>query len=92
MQLHTVGSYICSSNDGRMMIERNETYIAMTFMFDYANDRSVITFYISITVVDINGQRSDSSVIERSISDMISSKYIYNYISSYQSYTLHTLT
>ena len=66
------------SNDTEMMIERTEPDHATTFMFDPVDDRSVITFIINITVVDINGRRSESSVVERSISNMpniISSKF-----------------
>ena len=68
-----------SSNDSEMILERTEPDHVTTFIFDYVDDRSVITFKINITVIDINGQRSNSSVVERSISDMPnirSSKFI----------------
>ena len=53
-----------SSIDGEMILERNEPDNATTFMLDYVDDQSVI---INITVVDLNGQRSESSVVERNI-------------------------
>ena len=59
-----------NSNDGEIMLERTEPDHVPTFMFDYVDNRSVITFKINITVIDINGQRSNSSVVERSISNM----------------------
>ena len=71
-----------SSSDGEMMLERTEPDHAITFMFDYVDDLSIITFKINITVIDINGQRSNSSVVERSISNMPnirSSKFIASY-------------
>ena len=54
-----------SSSDGEMMLERTEPDHATTFMFDYVDYYSIIK--INITVIDINGQRSNSSVVERSI-------------------------
>ena len=65
------------SSDGEMMLEINETDNKATFMFDHVDNHSIIK--INITVIDINGQRSNSSVVERSISDVtisIASKYI----------------
>ena len=59
-----------SSSDGEMMLERSEPDHVTTFMFDYVGGHSIITFKINITVTDINGQRSNSSVVERSISYM----------------------
>ena len=68
-----------SSSDGEMMLERNESDNAATFMFDHVDNHSIITFKINITVIDINGQRSNSSVVARSIyyNIGISSKYTY---------------
>ena len=74
-----------SSSDGKMVMERTEPNHAITFMFNYTDDRSVITFVINITVIDINGQRSYSSVVERSIFNMpniISSKFVFVTIAS----------
>ena len=68
-----------SSSDGEIILERTEPHHAITFMFDYVGGYSVITFKINITVIDINGQRSNSSVVERSIYNMPnirSSKFI----------------
>ena len=63
------------------MLERTVQDNAATFMFDYEDDDLIITFIISITVVGINGQRSESSVVERNITSMlipnnVSSKYV----------------
>ena len=85
-----------SSSDGEMMLERTEPDYATTVMFDYVGNHSIITFKINITVIDINGQRSNSSVVERSIFDMPnirSSKFIGTHDHSYlycmhQPYTL----
>ena len=71
-----------SSNDDEMMLERTEPDHAIIFVFDYMDDHSVITFKINITVIDINGRRSNSSVVERSIYNMPntrSSKFIASY-------------
>ena len=38
-------------------------------MFNYMDDHSIITLEINITIVDINKQRSESSVIEINIKD-----------------------
>ena len=71
-----------SSSDGEIMLERTMPDNEITFMFDYMplDDDLIIIFSINITVVDINGQRSESSVVERNITIMntssISSKYI----------------
>ena len=59
-----------NSSDVEMMLERTEPDNATTFMFDYVGDHSVITFKINITVIDINGKRSDSTVVKRNISFM----------------------
>ena len=59
-----------SSSDGEMMLERTEPDHVITFMFDYVGSHSIIIFKINITVTDINGQRSNSSVVERSIYNM----------------------
>ena len=56
-----------SSSDSEIMLERTEPDHARTFMFDYVGSHSIITFKINITVIDINGQRSNSSVVERTI-------------------------
>ena len=56
------------SSDGEMMLEINETDNKATFMFDHLDNHSIIIFKINITVIDINGQRSYSSVVERNIS------------------------
>ena len=50
------------------MLERNDSEPDHATTFMYGN--SIITFKINIIVIDINGQRSNSSVVERSISDM----------------------
>ena len=71
-----------SSSDGEMMLERTEPDYAITFMFDHMDDHLINIFKINITVIDINGQRSNSSVVERSISYMPnirSSKFIASY-------------
>ena len=68
-----------SSSGGELLLERTVTDNVTTFMLDYMDDHSEILLKINITVVDINGQRSEASVVERSISDMpdiISSTYI----------------
>ena len=59
-----------SSSDGEMMLESTEPDHAITFMFDYVDDHLVINFTISIMVIDINGQRSNSIVVERSIDNI----------------------
>ena len=63
------------------MLERTVQDNAATFMLDYVDDDLIITFNINITVVDINGQRSESSVVEKNITSThipnnLSSKYI----------------
>ena len=68
-----------SSSDSEIMLERTEPDYATTVMFDYVGSHSIITFKINITVIDINGQRSNSTVVERSIYNMTnirSSKFI----------------
>ena len=68
-----------SSSDGEIILERIVPDNATTFMFDHMDDDLIATFNISVTVVNINGQRSESSVVERNITGMhipsISSKY-----------------
>ena len=59
-----------SSNDSEMMIERTEPDVSITLLFGYVDDHSAITLKFNITVIDINGQRSESSVVERNITDM----------------------
>ena len=68
-----------SYSDGKIL-ERTVPDNATTFMFDYMDDDLIITFNINITVVDINGQRSESSVVKRNITgthipNKVSSKY-----------------
>ena len=65
-------------SDGEIILERTVQDNAATFMLDYMDDDLIITFNVSITVVNINGQRSESSVVERNITSMrsISSKYM----------------
>ena len=68
-----------SFSDDDIMLERTVTDNAITVTFYNTADHSIITLKINITVVDINGQRSESSVTMRNISDMsniIHSKYI----------------
>ena len=67
-----------NSGDGETILERTVPDNTTTFMFYYMDD---VTFSINITVVDINGQRSESSVVERNITSMhipnnLSSKYM----------------
>ena len=74
-----------SSTDDEILLERNVSDNATTYMFDYVDDHPVITLNISITAVDINGRKSESSVVERSITGMhipniFSSKCIANYV------------
>ena len=68
-----------SSSNSEIKQERTVPDNAATFMYDYMDVDLIITFSINITVVDINGQRSESSVIERNITIMhipsISSKH-----------------
>ena len=59
-----------SSSDGEMMIGIIEPDNATTFMFDYVDDQLVITFKINITVIDIYGKRSESSVVEGTFTDV----------------------
>ena len=56
-----------SSSDGEILLERTVQDNAATFMFDDEDDDLIITFSINITVVDINGQNSESSVVEKNI-------------------------
>ena len=75
-----------SSSDDDIMLERTVPDNAITVTFDYMADHSIITLKINITVVDINGQRSESSVTVRNISDMsniIYSKYLCMHIYIY---------
>ena len=67
-----------SSSDGEIILERTVQDNAATFMLDYMDDDQIITFNVSITVVNINGQRSESSIVERNITSMhnVSSKYM----------------
>ena len=67
-----------SSSDGEILLERTEPDNEITFMLD---DNLMITLKINITVVDINGQRSESAVVERYITGVhipneVPSKYI----------------
>ena len=69
-----------SYSDGKIVLERTVQDNAATFLFDNVDDDMIITFNVSITVVDINGQKSESSVVERNITNMhipinLSSKY-----------------
>ena len=68
-----------SSSDGEIIQERTVPDNAATFIFDYMDDDLIVTLSINIAVVNINGQRSESSVVERNITSMhipsISSKY-----------------
>ena len=68
-----------SSSDSEIILERTVQDNATTFMYDYMDDNLIITISINITVVAINGQRSESSVVERNITSThipsISSKY-----------------
>ena len=59
-----------SFSDGEMILEETGPDHGITFMFGYVNNHSIINLTISITVIDINGERSNSTVVERSISDM----------------------
>ena len=65
-----------NSSDGGVMLK--DITNVTTVLFDYVDNHSVVTFKVNITVVDINGQRSESTVIEIIIemSNIISSKYI----------------
>ena len=68
-----------SSSDNDIILERTGPDNAITVTFDYMADHSIIMLKINITVVDINEQRSESSVTVRNISDMsniIYSKYL----------------
>ena len=60
-----------SSIDGEIILERIEPDNATTFMFDNVDYHSFVTFKINITVIDINGQRSESSVVDRNITDIL---------------------
>ena len=72
-----------SSSDGEIMLERAESDNEITFMLD---DDLIITLKVNVTVVNINGQRSESSVVERSIASMhIPNKVYSKYIASYNS-------
>ena len=53
--------------DDEIILERTVPDNATTFMFDCMDDDLIIIFSINITVVDINGRRSESSVVERNI-------------------------
>ena len=64
-----------SSSDGEIMLERTESDNEITFVLD---DDLIITLEINITVVNINGQRSESSVVERNITG----KHIQNAVPS----------
>ena len=52
----------------------NET----TLIYEDMDKDSKITYTVNITVVDINGQRSNSTVTEKTVRDTTSSKYNYD--------------
>ena len=67
-----------SSSDGKIILERIVPHDTTTFTFDYMDDDLIVIFNISVTVVNINGQRSESSVVERNITG----KHIQNAVPS----------
>ena len=66
---------VSSSQSEISKIKSNTT----TLLYKYLDDNSNTTFTVNIVVVDTNGQRSNSTVIMKTIymQNMIPSKYIY---------------